>query len=337
MAKSTVNLYLRQFMKQLSVSQQQWISQGFSLIKYQALAGDAGFRRYFRLYTPEKTLMFMDASEELAIYQAFIRQTKHLSTANLPIPCLLAQNDEHSWAILEDFGDDLLWNIFQEPQQSLHVADTLYREAINHLILFHQHPVQAYGRYSILDENVMLEELHGWQEWCLQGLFHQNSSTELLNCFELIAKNVAHQPYVFIHRDFHSKNLLRKSNQGIGIIDYQDAMSGPISYDLVSLLRDCYVSWPEKNVIEWALYYKNMAQKANLLTVDISDENFLRWFDWTSIQRHLKALFTFSRKSLRDKNDNYLPFIPRTFAYLDEVSSKYPELITLTEIIRKLT
>ncbi len=321
--------------RSLTSQQQHWINQHFTTTGYDALCGDAGFRRYFRLHLPEQTLIFMDASEEPAIYKAFIEQTAHLSSTDLPIPKLLTKNDEQSWAILEDFGDDLLWNLFQD-SSDLMFANLFYKEAIDHLIILHQHPIKAYGRFTVLDERVILEELHGWREWCLEGLFHQAASPELIDCFQLIANVVTQQPYVFMHRDFHSKNLLRKKDGKIGIIDHQDAMAGPMTYDLASLLRDCYVDWPEENVIEWVLYYKQQAQENGLLDASVSDAAFLIWFDWTSIQRHLKALFTFSRKSLRDHNDNYLQFIPRTLNYLETISSRYKELNELTHIIKLL-
>lgn len=321
--------------KSLTSQQKKWIMQHCAMTHNDALCGDAGFRRYFRLHTSEKTFIFMDASEEPAIYQAFIQQTHHLSSTNLPIPKLIAKNDEFAWAILEDFGDDLLWHLFQS-SGDLALANQCYKEAIDHLIILHQYPVKAFGRLCVLDEKAMFEELQGWQEWCLERLFHQSASAALIECFDLIAKEVAKQPYVFIHRDFHSKNLLRKKEGKIGIIDYQDAMSGPITYDIASLLRDCYVDWPEENVVEWALYYKQQAQKAGFLDANVDDERFLYWFDWTSIQRHLKALFTFSRKSLRDHNDNYLQFIPRTLNYLANLSSRYKDLDALTKAIRLL-
>ncbi len=320
----------------LSSQQQLWITQHFPTVRYNALCGDAGFRRYFRLHTLNQSLIFMDASEEPAIYKAFIQQTLHLQQTSLPIPQLLAQDDERAWAILEDFGDDLLLAIFQSSPTPLMLADKFYREAIDHLIILHQQAIKAYGRYTILDINAIHEELHGWKEWCLEGLFQKTASAALIQCFNTIANKVAQQPYVFMHRDFHSKNLLRKPDGNIGIIDYQDAMEGPITYDIASLLRDCYVDWPEKNVKTWALYYKQMAQQCGLLNESISDATFLIWFDWTSIQRHLKALFTFSRKSLRDNNDNYLPFISRTLSYLDNISSCYEELSELTKVIRLL-
>ncbi len=359
-------------MMTLSFSQQEWIRQRLNVVKYDALIGDAGFRRYFRLhvtpnassgavltnvlegdvaqaaqwrgdqfgvnanysaYKDHSSYIFMDASAEPLIYQAFIAQTKHMTATGLPIPYLVAQDDEQAWAIIQDFGDDLLWQVLHAfPEQ----ADHYYRQAIRHLIILHQHPVQAFGRFAKLDSDVMLSELQGWREWCLEGLFHQSAEQELFSCFIRVAEEVAQQPYVFIHRDYHSKNLLKRSDDSIGIIDYQDAMAGPLTYDIASLVRDCYIDWPEEKVIEWSLYYKQLAQDAGLFMMGVSDDVFLRWFDWTSIQRHLKALFTFSRKHLRDHNDSYLQFIPRTLRYLDVISSRYPELQALTQIIKKL-
>ncbi|MCD8525115.1 MAG: phosphotransferase [Gammaproteobacteria bacterium] len=252
------------------------------------------------------------------------------------LPHLLAQEDKQSWAILEDFGDDLLWHVFRSSTTPLIDADRYYRQAIEQLIVLHQHSGQGYGRYKILNASTLLEECYDWQEWCLKKLYHCTGSAELNNCLERLIEVIATQPYVFIHRDFHSKNILKKQDGAIGIIDYQDAMPGPMTYDIASLLRDCYVDWPEENVTTWALYYKNLAEKHRLLTKDVSDQVFLRWFDWTSLQRHLKALLTFARKSLRDKNDAYLTFIPRTLGYLNTISSRYSELRPLTNVIQTL-
>lgn len=324
-------------MHQLSTEQQAWIKQHVFLIDVIALAGDAGFRRYFRLLTSDGSYIFMDASAEPPIYRAFTQQSEHLRESSLPIPHLIAQNDQEAWAILEDFGDDLLFHLFQAGgEDALVLAERYYKEALDHLIVLHQHPVKAFGRIAELNASVICEELFGWQEWCLQGLFQQEASTGLNDCYEKIVDVVTQQPYVFMHRDFHSKNILRKSDDHLGIIDHQDAMYGPVTYDLASLLRDCYVDWPENHVVSWVLYYKKRAQTAGFLSPDIDDATFLYWFDWTSIQRHLKALFTFSRKSLRDNNNDYLQFIPRTLRYLDVVSSRYMELQELTHVIQML-
>lgn len=323
-------------MQILSPKQQQWISHYFPIREHKALCGDAGFRRYFRLYTQDQSFIFMDASEEPATYHAFISQTKNLNQHAFPIPKLLAHDDDQFCAIIEDFGDDLLFELFQSTEYPFELADKFYRQAIDFLIHLNQLPIKTFGRLPILDAKVMMDDFLGWQEWCLEKLFNQTASTELVFCYQKIIDHVLKQPYVFMHRDFHCKNLLRKSDDCLGVIDYQDAMAGPITYDLASLLRDCYIDWPEEEMIKWVLYYKQQAHQAGLLDRVISDKIFLTWFDWTSIQRHLKALFTFARKSLRDHNDNYLQFIPRTLKYLEEVSARYSELNALTKTIKIL-
>lgn len=323
-------------MQSLSSEQQQWISRHFDMKNSQALCGDAGFRRYFRILIENGSLIFMDASEEPITYHAFIQQSKNLHQHTFPIPKLLAHDNDQHWALMEDFGDELLFETLQSTENPLQVADEFYHQALDHLLMLNQLPINAFGRLSILDESVMMEDLLGWQEWCLEGLFQQIAPASLLSCYQKIIDEVMRQPYVFMHRDFHCKNLLRKPDGSLGIIDYQDAMAGPMTYDLASLLRDCYIDWPETNVKRWVLYYKKEAQKLNLLDDTISDQLFLTWFDWTSIQRHLKALFTFSRKSLRDHNDNYLQFVPRTLNYIDEISSRYKALSELTKIIKNL-
>jgi aminoglycoside/choline kinase family phosphotransferase len=135
------------------------------------------------------------------------------------------------------------------------------------------------------------------------------------------------QPQVLMHRDYHSANLMVLPNQQVGLLDFQDAFIGPLTYDLVSLLRDCYVSWPAEQVLEWALYYWQTWQKAGGQQVDAA--TFLRWFDWMGIERHIKALYTFARKAVQDQDDRYLKHIPRTLNYICDISARYSELQTL--------
>lgn len=335
-AKFTVNIGASQFMKELSLEQQTWAASHFSFIKHEALAGDAGFRRYFRLYLADKTLIFMDASQEIRSYDAFIQQSKDLNSIHFPIPQLFAQEDSRHWAIIEDFGDELLFKVLSAASRDFSLADQYYKEAMDHALVLHGHPGKAYGSYSILDEALIYQELLGWQEWCLQGLFQESPPKGLSACYEKIINKVVNQPYVFMHRDYHSKNILIKKNHHLGVIDYQDAMQGPMTYDIASLLRDCYIDWPKEWVKNWALYYKKGAQEAGLLSIHVGDEEFLQGFDWVSIQRHLKALFTFSRKALRDKNESYLLFVPRTLSYLYDISASYPDLSDLRQVIEIL-
>jgi len=137
-----------------------------------------------------------------------------------------------------------------------------------------------------------------------------------------------------MHRDYHSANLMVLPNQGVGILDFQDAFLGPMTYDLVSLLRDCYIDWPLERVHDWArLYLRLLHQQGEWQ--EIKAEIFMHWFDWMGLERHLKALFTFARKYVRDDQPQYLDHIPRTLAYILAVSSCYPELAVLHDYYRE--
>jgi aminoglycoside/choline kinase family phosphotransferase len=153
--------------------------------------------------------------------------------------------------------------------------------------------------------------------------------------YEDLIAVVLQQPRVFVHRDYHSRNLMVCPENNPGIIDFQDAVIGPITYDLVSLLRDCYIAWPRGRVESWALSYRDQAVAAGLMN-DASDEQFLRWFDLMGVQRHLKAIGIFARLNHRDGKPGYLNDIPRTLAYVQEVSSRHPETEELHALIQEL-
>jgi aminoglycoside/choline kinase family phosphotransferase len=143
-------------------------------------------------------------------------------------------------------------------------------------------------------------------------------------CYERLIEAISTQPQVFMHRDYHSANLM-VLKQDVGILDFQDAFIGPVTYDLASLLRDCYIAWPDEQVTRWVQQYWRMQREQGLLN-NISEDQFMRMFDWMSVQRHLKALMTFARKHVRDQQSSYLQHIPRTLNYLQHVTSRYPEL-----------
>ena len=143
------------------------------------------------------------------------------------------------------------------------------------------------------------------------------------------------QPQVFVHRDYHSRNLMRTEQNNPGIIDFQDAVIGPVTYDLVSLLRDCYIAWPRERVETWALDYLHRVADAGIIPHK-SDDVYLRWFDWMGVQRHLKAVGIFARLYLRDGKSGYLDDIPRTLDYVREVAAHYPELQSLHALLKTL-
>jgi len=166
---------------------------------------------------------------------------------------------------------------------------------------------------------------------------HLNISLEnnerkiILSCFKLLEQNALEQPQVFVHRDYHSRNLMLLDDNSLGIIDFQDAVKGAITYDLVSLLRDCYIAWPQSNIDNWLKYFH---QK---IDADYSLEQFTRWFDLMGIQRHLKATGIFCRLNYRDGKPAYLNDIPRTLNYIINVSKKYSELAQFNQLIQKFS
>jgi len=184
------------------------------------------------------------------------------------------------------------------------------------------------------DRDFLLFEMSLMKDWYLLSHLHRTLSSEeqevLTNSFERIASEVLSQPQdIFVHRDFHSRNIMMESGKKLAIIDYQDARSGALTYDLVSLLKDVYVYFEPKKMEELALEFKM------LQGVDVSDEQFMRWFDWTGLQRHIKILGIFSRLSIRDNKSEYLKDIPLTLRYIQEVCQKYPELQALGELLKE--
>ena len=331
-----------------SSQQLDWLEQKFSEISntinsITPLAGDAGFRRYYRITDQShKNYIFVDASAEPSVFQAYCLQTQHLNLYQIPIPKIIYQNDQLSCALLTDYGNDLLFNLLNQNN-----SENLYSSALDALYQFHQCDIQAFGRYKKLDHQLMLEELLGFQEWYLEKYLNKFLSIEtkknLVNQFELIIQKIIQQPYVLIHRDYHSKNIFvldhpNKSGDDnsytqIGLIDFQDAMAGPVTYDLASLLKDCYVDILDTNNIEkLVLYYKNK----NQLLGHINNQDFILYFNYTGMQRQLKAICTFARKAVRDKNTDYLQYIHNTLKSVFSVASEYPELKYLASFIGKL-
>ena len=180
----------------------------------------------------------------------------------------------------------------------------------------------------------MWQEWAWHKEWFLEKLLGVSVGAEeqvLDACYALLVESATTQPQVFMHRDYHSANLMVLPAQGVGILDFQDAFVGPLTYDLASLLRDCYIEWPEERVNQWALAYQKKLQQSGVANVD--PRLFLRWFDLMGMQRHLKALLTFARKYVRDQQPHYLDYVPRTVNYLQRVCQRYPEFSALNRYL----
>jgi aminoglycoside/choline kinase family phosphotransferase len=231
------------------------------------------------------------------------------------VPEVLAADFEQGFMLLEDFGDVLL-----RPKLDAGSVDTLYTRAMQtlvHLLACDDVPGYAlppYDRQRLMDEMALLRDWFAarYLELTLDGA----QQAVLADAFARIADAVAAQPQVFVHRDYHSRNLMLLANGEIGVIDFQDAVTGPVTYDLVSLLRDAYVVWPEADVERWVRQFAAMLRAEGHLPAAVDDSEFLRWVDWMGAQRHLKVVGIFARLSLRDGKHGYLEDIPRVFNYL---------------------
>ncbi len=286
------------------------------------LAGDASFRRYFRIEHNHTLWIAMDAPPELEDSHSFVNIQKHLSELALNVPQLYHVDLALGFILMSDLGDTWLWH-----EALGHNSPLLYQTALDDLLTMQQQ--ESPQNLAPFDAAFMGKELSFFTHWFLQGYLQLSLSTteqQLLDdtFLQLIAMAES-QPYYFTHRDYHSRNLMVLPQNKIGILDFQDAVLGPITYDLVSLLRDCYVTLDKSQLEQHLDYYFQEAVRLNLLpTQDF--QQFQTWFDWMGIQRHLKAIFIFARKLLRDNNPNFLTYIPRTLDYVMTISAQYAEL-----------
>jgi hypothetical protein len=287
------------------------------------LAGDAGFRRYYRLNT-EPSMLAVDAPPERENARRFAELSQHLLNHHIAVPKVAAVDPENGFLLLEDFGDRLLHRALRQQPES---ATALYGEALMQLLALQQTPKAPL--FPPYDQPFFRREMNLFPEWFLGELLEQPPTEEeqktLDSLFDQLERSALEQPQVAVHRDYHSRNLLIRPDGCMSIVDFQDAVWGPITYDLVSLLRDCYIRWPADQVRQWALGYGNMACGIGLLE-DVTEGQFLQWFDWMGLQRHIKVLGIFSRLALRDNKPQYLDHLPLVVRYILEVTSRYPEL-----------
>lgn len=294
------------------------------------VSGDASFRRYFRVERPgAEPLIAMDAPPDKENSAPFLDVTERLLKAGVHAPKVFQADLEQGFLLLEDLGDDLY-----QPALDAQSVDRLYAEAIDALLRIQRHgDSQGLPQY---DEALLRREMTLFPEWLLErhlGIrLEASAQAELQKVYDLLVEQALAQPRVLVHRDYHSRNLLLCEPDNPGIIDYQDAVYGPISYDLVSLLRDCYVSWPRAQVAGWRDHYVAKAQAAGLLG-EADSAQFTRWFDMMGVQRHLKAAGIFARLWHRDGKPGYLADIPRTLGYIEALADEYPALHPLTDLI----
>jgi hypothetical protein len=291
---------------------------------------DASFRRYFRITLSDgSTLVVMDAPPDKEDCRPFVELASRLRDAGLHVPQIHRQDLEQGFLLLEDLGSQSYLTALSATS-----ADALYGDAIGALLRLQTRG--AVGGLPVYDEAMLRREMQLFPDWLLtRHLGVQLTAPErtlLARSFDRLVASALQQPVVCVHRDYHSRNLMRLDSDNPGVIDFQDAVAGPITYDLVSLLRDCYVRWPGGQVDRWVFDYLAAARAAGLPGVD-DEARFRRWFDLMGVQRHLKAAGIFARLWHRDGKRGYLDDLPRTLGYIVEVGGRRAEFEPLAALV----
>ncbi len=287
-------------------------------------SSDASFRRYFRVFSGSETHIAMDAPPPRENVRPFIAVADRLSRVGVQTPAILASDVERGFLLLSDFGNCSYLDALT-PQ----TAPALYGDALDTLLSLQRGVPTEGSDLPRYDERLLLTELGVFREWFLaQWLELSLSEAEqqvLASAERVLVDSALEQPRVCVHRDYHCRNLMVTERANPGVLDFQDAVIGPITYDLASLLRDCYIAWPEPQVYAWMDAYRDRLVTAGLLSGE-QVGRFRRWFDLMGLQRHLKAVGIFARLKMRDDKPGYLKDIPRTLGYVTAVGQQYPEL-----------
>lgn len=294
---------------------------GFESSEWQLVpvSGDASFRRYFRVISGTQSWIAVDAPPDKEDSRPFIAVAETLADQGVTVPDVHKYDLQLGFMLLGDLGDDLYLGQLNEQN-----ADKLYTDALNELFLIQQCQDLKQGSLPLYDHALLSREVELFREWFLGKLLGlelaEADHFEIDRLFHYVIDCALEQPSVFVHRDFHSRNIMYREGATPGIIDFQDAVRGPVTYDLVSLFRDCYIAWPDDQVYHWVEQYRQKLISNGRMMPDSG--HFQRWFDLMGAQRHLKAIGIFSRLLIRDDKAGYLDDIPRTFSYLLAVTKK---------------
>lgn len=309
----------------------QWLSAELPAVtgsrdyRLEPASADASFRRYFRVTTSAgDTLIAMDAPPPEEDCGPFVARAEELAEAGLRVPRVFASDLERGFLLLSDLGHDTYL-----PKLNNESSDVLYCAAIDALVAQQQLACNGLPAY---DEPLLRREMQLFPDWLVEQHLGLKLEADIWQSLtDTLVASALEQPAVYVHRDYHSRNLMVCEPQAEafapdaaiaspGVLDFQDAVGGPASYDLVSLLKDCYINWPRERTLKWVAYYNEQATAAGLGTVSV------RAFDLMGAQRHLKAAGIFARLFIRDGKPGYLPDVPRTLGYIVELGDYYPEV-----------
>lgn len=318
------------------IALERWINTtlGISACRMRPASSDASFRRYFRVFAPDTTYIAMDAPPDKEDSRPYIAIAQRFLALGLNVPRVFAEDLAQGFLLIGDLGDRCYL-----PELNPATVERLYGDALSALIVLQAGAFSDDAPLPPYDAPLLQREMELFREWYLGrhlGLkLSAHDHAMLDETYALLTGSALAQPRVWVHRDYHSRNLMITTQNSPGILDFQDAVHGPVTYDLVSLLRDCYVSWPRPQVEDWVKGYHTLALQSGI-PVGENEMQFLQWFDFMGVQRHLKATGIFARLNHRDGKPGYLNDIPRTLGYVLEVSSRYPALSRFHQFLQTL-
>ncbi len=294
----------------------------------QTASADASFRQYFRVTNTQdnKTYIVMDAPPEKEDCRPFLLVTDLIRGTGVNAPDIIAVDHKQGFLLLDDLGNKPYLD-----HLNVETADNLYLDAIDALLKMQT----IDGMLPAYDDELLQTEMDLFETWYLNRhldfKLDKKQKGELNSIFKLLIESAMEQPQVFVHRDYHSRNLMITDSNNPGVIDYQDAVIGPITYDLASLFKDCYIEWPREKVEHWLEMY--LARLTP--TYFIEKDTLMRWFDLMGVQRHLKVLGIFCRLNYRDEKSQYLNDLPLTLKYILDTCELYDELKPLQRLLKE--
>ncbi|MGH8209138.1 MAG: aminoglycoside phosphotransferase family protein [Steroidobacteraceae bacterium] len=318
----------------------EWLSRdlGLGLERVEPASADASFRRYFRAFNNGTTLIVMDAPPGKEDVRPYLKVTRLLETLGAHVPHVHEADIARGLLLLEDLGGThylARLNARDDPER-------LYADALHVLADIQVRGEDAAAELAPYDREPLAREVALMPEWFLGrhlALELSASETQMIAAaFEFLISEALVQPAVFVHRDYHSRNLMVVADRNPGILDFQDALRGPIGYDLVSLLKDCYISWPRERAVRWVSGYRALLRSRGAAGTRLSgmdDTEFLRWFDLIGVQRHIKVLGIFARLWYRDGKPGYLDDLPLTLEYVRDTCTRYCELADLARFLEQ--
>jgi len=313
-----------------------WLNEelGWQDVELAPASADASFRRYFRVRVPGRdSVIAMDAPPDREDVEPYLRVAGMLADIGVNAPRVLERHAAEGFLLLTDLGSVTYLGALAEPGR----VEPLYADALAALVRIQDRGRRHADGLPPYDERLLRFEMGLFSDWLLArhlGLELTPAETRTIErATDALVASALEQPRVFVHRDYHSRNLMVCPGNNPGILDFQDAVHGPLTYDLVSLLRDCYVAWPPGQVRKWALDFRDAARSAGV-PVGRDEGEFLRWFDLMGVQRHLKASGIFARLWHRDGKAGYLPDVPRTLEYIVAAAGGHRDLADLHALVR---